>query len=267
MAIKLTPCGELARQHDPDRFFLTALADPSGTVAQHLWALIAFNYEISRTRETVSDTTIGLIRLQWWRDALGAIYSGQAALQQDVISALAEAIRLYKLPQEQFETLIYGREFDLEDRLPASLDGLMNYADYTHTPLVRLCLLALGSQEECRDIAMAYAITGLLRAVLYHARQRRCYLPEDLLQSANVSTTLLYDLKEQTGLAHVIESVAQQVEQLLHATQPQHKYLKGMKALTRLYLKQMRACDYNPFKPAWVKPVPFKEVRVLLAAL
>ena len=71
MAEKLPYTGTLAQQHDPDRFFLTLLQP--APVRPALWALLAFNYEVAKTREVVSDPTLGFMRLQWWREALEKI--------------------------------------------------------------------------------------------------------------------------------------------------------------------------------------------------
>ena len=63
-------CAELVRRQDPDRFFADLFAPAAAR--PHLFALHAFNVEVGRIRETVSQPLPGEIRLQWWRDvALG----------------------------------------------------------------------------------------------------------------------------------------------------------------------------------------------------
>src|ERR1700759_2884419 len=59
------------RQHDRDRS-QTALFAPAER-RDALFALYAFNYEVARIRESVREPMLGLIRLQWWRDALAGI--------------------------------------------------------------------------------------------------------------------------------------------------------------------------------------------------
>ena len=56
------------RRLDPDRYLLAMLA-PENTRAA-LFSIYAFNTEIARIRESVSEALLGHIRLQWWRDAL-----------------------------------------------------------------------------------------------------------------------------------------------------------------------------------------------------
>ena len=57
---------------DNDRF-LTALF-AAAAEREALFALYAFNIEIAKTRETVSEPLIGQMRLQWWRDAIDEIF-------------------------------------------------------------------------------------------------------------------------------------------------------------------------------------------------
>src|SRR3546814_19441352 len=58
---------------------------------EHLFALYAFNHEVAKTAEVVSEPMIGRIRLQWWRECLDGIYDG-AARQHEVVQPLAEPI-------------------------------------------------------------------------------------------------------------------------------------------------------------------------------
>ena len=234
MSKTLSYCGTFSKKNDPERFFLSLLAPVH--VQERLWALLAFNQEIAKTREVVTDTTIGLIRLQWWRDALEKIYTDGEILKNEVVLGLAEAIRASTLPQEQFETLIYAREFDVEDRAPATLEGLEKYAEFTSVPLLQLLLKVMQAEEDVTDLAIVYSMTGLLRSVLYHARQRRCYLPADLLEQAGISQTALFDLKPGEKFPQVIRAVAAAAEKHIEAARPSCPYTKGMKKLAGLHL-------------------------------
>lgn len=262
MTNSLTYCGQFAKDNDPDRFFLSLLTDKP----EDIWPLLAFNAEIAKTREVVTDTTIGLIRLQWWRDALDKFYADGTILQHEIVKDLARVIKIYDLPKENFESLLYAREFDLEDVLPASLEGLINYADYTHTPLLQLINRVLGVNEDTRPLAIAYTLIGLLRAVLYHARQHRCFLPQDVLTDETVNLSVLYDLKPQPQLSAVITKVAAQARIYLIGSAPNSAYMRGMKKMTTLYLRQIIKYKYDVFDARWINPPQFKELRVTFAA-
>ncbi len=261
----LSYTGFQSRLHDPDRFLLSLLAEKERQA--DLWPLIAFNYEIAKTREIVTDTNIGLIRLQWWRDALEKIYAGGEVAPNEIVEGLAVSIKKYDLPLELFNALLYAREFDLEDVCPASMEGLIHYADFTHTPLVQLILKVLGEKEdECRASAISYTLVGLMNGILFHARQKRCYLPSDLMQEEGVDLGALYELKPHASLPGVVEQICNQAGIYLFASKPKSKFLRGMDKMTALYLKRMKQCGYDPFEKDWIKPPAFKELRVALAA-
>ena len=61
-----SPLAALVRRHDRDRY-QTALFAPADR-REAIFALYAFNYEIARVREIVTQPMLGQIRLQWWRE-------------------------------------------------------------------------------------------------------------------------------------------------------------------------------------------------------
>jgi len=178
-------CENQVKHHDRDRY-LTALFSPADR-RPGLFALYAFNLEVAKIREMVSEPLLGQIRLQWWREALEGIYGG-APRRHLVVEPLAETIHRYHLPQVAFEVLIDWRERDLNDEAPETLDDLIAYAAGTSSTLVSLALQTLGVGEDeiaAHDtgyhVGIAWALAGLLRARPQHADQGRNYLPAGLV--------------------------------------------------------------------------------------
>ncbi|MCF8496334.1 MAG: squalene/phytoene synthase family protein [Alphaproteobacteria bacterium] len=259
----IDPCGALVRAHDPDRFLLSLFAPPESR--PDLWALFAFNHEIGKTREVVNETRLGLIRLQWWREAVGALYEGGAVPAHEILQALDRTIRARGLPREAFESLIYAREFDLEDVLPSTLEGTLRYAEMTSAPLMSLAVRATGVDPEgepVREVAVNYALAGLLRAVPFHARQRRCFLPENLLRREGVDLSELYGGRPAGGLARVVEGVAGCFQPAL---KPRSPFLKAAQALSALYMRQIAGEKFDVFSPGMRRPPAFRELRVATA--
>ena len=73
------------RRHDPDRFLTALFAPPEKRDA--LLTLYAFNHELARAREAVSEPPLALIRLQWWREVVEG-----ARRRHEVAEPLAAAI-------------------------------------------------------------------------------------------------------------------------------------------------------------------------------
>ncbi len=204
-----SPCAEQVRRHDPDRY-LCALFAPAAR-REALFALYAFNDEIARTREQVSEPMLGLIRLQWWRDAVAAIYNGKPP-KHDVAEALAAAVAAGGLERAEIDRLIDSRERDLDDEPPADLAALEEYAEATSATLARLAVGVLGggavAREAAGHVGIAWALTGLLRAVPFHAGAGRLYLPADLLAAAGITRGEVFAGRSPAGLSVVAKQVA-----------------------------------------------------------
>lgn len=186
-------CAGRVRRHDRDRF-LTALFAPADR-RPGLIAVYAFNLEIAGVRETVSEPVIGLIRLQWWRDALDGIFGGTPPAHQ-VAGRLAVAVRRHGLSRACIEAAIDARAGDLEGHQPPTVEALEAYAAATSAGISQLALEVLGAGDgdaarAGRHVGIAWALAGLLRAVPAHARQRRVYLPVSSCRAAGLDVDSL----------------------------------------------------------------------------
>jgi phytoene synthase len=201
----LSPLAALLRRHDRDRY-LTALFAPADRRAA-LLALYAFNYEIAKIRETVSEPILGRIRLQWWRENLDAAFGARPERHHEVMTPLSEAIARFNLSRAHFERLLDARELDLVPEPPADLAALEAYCEGTSSRILWIALEILDLGEDraaaaaAREIGVAYAIAGLLRAVPFHARAKRLYIPSDVIASAGVDVASLFELKGSPSLA------------------------------------------------------------------
>ena len=259
----LSYCGELVRKHDPDRFFMSLMQPADRREA--LWALYAFNYEIAKTREVVTDTTLGLIRLQWWRDGITEIYDGKDVRQNEILPTLALAIKDYDLPQKLFEDLCYAREFDLEGVIPADMAGLLNYAAFTAVPLNSLALKILGQGDDALEaISQAYALVGLAKAVPFHASQQRCYMPADLLAAQEIPERAVYEFKAQDAIKPVVKGVVAQSEVLLKGCKPSSKWLKLHRKAALMVCKQLKFNDFDVFSGKAIEKPVFFHLRLFL---
>lgn len=199
------------RRLDRDRF-VTALFAPAER-REALFGLYAFNLEVARVRELVTEPLLGRIRLQWWRDTLAALFE-QTAVAHPVAEALAAAMKRFPLSQAPFDRLIDAREADLEDRPPADLPALEAYAEGTSSTLNTLALdiLEVGGEAAlgaARHIGIAWALTGLLRAVPYHAAAGRLYLPSLMLASHGVAQEDVLAGRTSPGLVRLGEALVQ----------------------------------------------------------
>lgn len=205
-----TYCADQIRRYDHDRYLCALFANAADQT--RLFALYAFNLEIARVREIVSEPVIGQMRLQWWRDTLAEFAAGQVRAHP-VAQALSQAVAGRPVRPELFERLLTAREFDLTDEPPADIDALEGYALDTSAALLQAGLDLLGVQhgaadEAAREVGLAWGLLGLLRAVPFHARQRRLYLPDDLLRQAHIDREQLFEGRARDAMKGVARQVA-----------------------------------------------------------
>ena len=150
MADTLTYSAAESRRLDRERFIACLFAPAEKREA--LFALIAFNLEIAKIRETVSEVMIGHIRLQCWRETIEGIYAGTVR-KHAVAEALAQAIEAAGLPRAAFDRMIDARAADLDEVPPETLAQLETYAGDTAGELAILIAKTLEADESVQAAA------------------------------------------------------------------------------------------------------------------
>ena len=259
MAPQLSPVGALARAADYDRY-LSAVFTP-GARREALFALIAFNHEIARIPEAVSEPMLGRIRLQWWREVLDAVYAGEPTRRHEVAVPLADAIRSCRLDRAPFDALLEAREEDLESEGPADLAALERNAAATGGSVAELMVRACGADagpalEAGQRVGTAWALIGTLRAAPHAAAQGRVTLPDDLLAEAQFTADDLRTGRGFERFAIVAEPVAGRAAALLalarQARRAVPRQCLGVLLVARLadlYLARLRRAAWDPRDP------------------
>jgi NADH dehydrogenase [ubiquinone] 1 alpha subcomplex assembly factor 6 len=277
----LAPVAEMVRRHDHDRF-QTGLFAPARK-RDALFALYAFNYEIARVRETVTEPMLGQIRLQWWREVVETAYAGTAPRQHVVALALTEAIREFALTRSEFDRLIDSRERDLDPAPPSTLTALEDYAEGSSAPLAILALEVLGERSAparavAREVGIGYALAGLLRAIPFHAAAGRYYIPVDVAARARIDLREIrlspgHSTEHSTLWAAVAEIAAVASRHLAaalekRATIPRSAIAAVLPAVVASrFLARLRRVEYNPFDPQLARPDTMQAWRLALATL
>ena len=162
------------RAGDQDRYWGALLAPDQ--VCADLLALYAFHLEIAQIPEQVSEPQLGEIRLEWWREALSSALTGGTA-DHPVLRPLAAAAASHALPPALLEGMITARSFDLAREPMPDFAALWDYLAATAGAVFRLGAQIAGvpdgAPEASKHAAIAYGLTGLMRALPYHAAAKR----------------------------------------------------------------------------------------------
>jgi phytoene synthase len=256
------------RRHDAERWRTTLFA--KGEARAGLVALYAFNVEIARVRETVSEAILGQIRLQWWREALAEIAAGGAVRKHPVVAALAAA----KPDTGRLVRLVDARERDLDETPFADLAELEAYARATSGELTQAAFALTGHGEHpaAADIGTAYGLAGLLRALPHFSRARRCILPDALVAQAGLTHERIHDGKAGEALAAAVEPVARRARDLLAdaraAGVPKAAFAAALPArLATMWLDRLARHGHDAFAGGLQAPHPADIWRLFFANL
>ena len=251
-------CTELVRAHDFARYATTLFAP----VAQRraLLALYAFNVEILRVREQVSQPLPGEIRMQWWTDMLAG--AGHGGVEGNPVAAeLLLAIRNHRLSVGRLSRLIDEHQFDLyNDPMPtmAALDG---YLGDTSSALFSLGADIAGLQSPeiehlARHAGLAQGIAQVIAALPLDASRRQLFVPLQLLEqhgsgmeevfAGRQTPTLRAALDRLIGeaRAHLKTALA-----LLENAPPEVRPVFLQLSLVARDLERMTRADTDPFVP------------------
>jgi 15-cis-phytoene synthase len=252
-------CAELVRAADRDRY-LAALFAPAAHRGA-LFALSAFNCEVTRVREAAREPLPGEIRLQWWSDVLSGERDGEASANP-VAAALRETITRYGVDVAALIDLIEAHRFDLYDEPMPTIADLEDYTRRTSSVLLALTAKSLSGadvSEAAAPCGIAYGIAALLRAFPVHCARGQLYVPLDLLERHNVHTGDVSAGRTSAGLNAALAELRQLARNHLAAAQrrllelPQQALPAFLPvALTAQSLRRLDRCD--AFSPVEIAP-------------
>ena len=234
----------IAKSGDPDRS-LAALFAPREARAD-LFALIAFNVELARIAEIVTEPGLGAIRLQWWHEAIDRA-ARDAATGHQVADAIGAAMRKGKLSRARINALIDARNFDIETRIMPDWAALEAHLAATSGGLFALGGECLGSrgpslEKAATQAGLAYGLTGLMRALPVHAVSGRVYLPADALLRHGTSPEAILAGKSSHGLLAVLADLRLKARQALAESS---RHVARLDANTRAAFRPL--CLVDPY--------------------
>ncbi|CAB1445916.1 unnamed protein product [Pleuronectes platessa] len=252
-------CLQLVRSRDYDGF-VSSLLLPEDARRSSL-ALRAFNVELAQVKDSVSQKTIGLMRMQFWKTAIEEIYRDEPP-NQPVTAELWRAARKHSLTKRWLLRIITDREKDLDDRAYRNLQELETYSENTQSSLIYLLLECLGFKNVHADhaashIGKAQGIVTCLRATPYHSSRRKVYLPMDVCMLHGASQEDFIRGSREQNVRDVVYDIASQAHvHLQHARSFSHNVPAAATAAflqtvgLEDFLQRVRRADFDIFHPS-----------------
>ncbi|KAM4601494.1 NADH dehydrogenase (ubiquinone) complex I, assembly factor 6 [Polymixia lowei] len=266
-------CMDLVRSRDYDGF-VSSLLLPEEARRSSL-ALRAFNVELAQVKDSVSQKTIGLMRMQFWKTAIEEIYRDDPPLQP-VSSELWRAVRQHYLTKRWILRIITEREKDMEDRAYRNLQELEAYSENTQSSLIYLLLECLGVKDVHADhaashIGKAQGIVTCLRATPYNSSRRKVYLPMDVCMLHGASQEEFIRGSREQKVRDVVYDIASQAHVHLQHARSFSRNVPAAAAPAFLqtvvledYLQRVRRADFDVFHPSLQKRNPLLPIQLYL---
>ncbi len=268
----LSLCAQEVRRYDWDRFLLTLFAPLE--VREDIYTLLAFNTEISKIAEIVSEPLLGQIRIKWWQDVIDQIYDGRidGTRGHYIVDHLPKLIQKRRLTKSLIDQLIEARSIEFSDWPPKNVEALLRYVHGTSSVLNILLLEIIGKnnglEEKASDLGIAWGLTNLIRAFPAMVRQDRSPLPANFFAVEQDFTRFNSDL------GRAIESISLLARNYLaksRATKSRsgrnHRSIFLSSNLTDYYLNQIFKTGYNPYSLKTGSGRVYRQIIVGLGAL
>jgi phytoene synthase len=258
-------CADLVRTHDFVRYASTLFMP--GPERRALLSIYAFNVEISRVHEQVSQPLPGEMRLQWWTDMLAGTEHG-AVEGNPVAAELSQTIRKHRLPAETLSRLIEEHQFDLYNDPMPSMAALEGYLDDTASALFSLaaCVVVRPSEEIehlARHAGLAQGMAGVIAALGRDASRQQLFLPLQLLQQHGSSKEEVFAGKPTPNIRAAINQLAGEAQEhlntaftLLADVPSEVRPIFLPLANVRRELNLMARADIDPFLPKAASRLP-----------
>ena len=251
-------CAGLVRTHDFGRYAATLFVPADQRRA--LLAIYAFNVEISRVREQVSQPLPGEIRLQWWTDMLAG--AGHGGVEGNPVAAeLNLAIRNWRLPVERLSRLIDEHQFDLYNDPMPTLAALEGYINDTSSALFSLGAGIAGWQSPeidhlARHAGLAQGMAQAMAALPLDASRRQLFVPLQLLESHGSGMEEVFAGRQTPKLRAALDQLVGEARghlnaalALLASVPPEVRPVFLPLAMVSRDLDRMSRADNDPFVP------------------
>jgi phytoene synthase len=254
----VTFCANLVRSHDFPHYAATLFAPAAERRA--LLALYAFNVEIVRVRDQVSQPLPGEIRFQWWTDLFSGLVHGSAE-GNPVAAELLRAIRDFELPVEPLSLLVDEHQFDLYNDPMPTMTALEGYLAATSSALFALAARIMGAASDAaehlaRHAGLAQGIAQVVANLPRDSAHRQLFLPQQFLTSHGCVMEDVFAGKETPGLHAVLDQLIGETRQHLATASSLLAQLPPSARAAFLPLSQARAeldrlarPGRNPFAP------------------
>ncbi|EGD76258.1 hypothetical protein PTSG_00961 [Salpingoeca rosetta] len=273
-------CRNVVRQSSREHYLTTMLLPR--TAENAVFAVRAFNAQISRVRDEAREPGAVKMRFLFWNDVVNGL-KGQttnptsALVAHPVAKALDITATQHNLTVSFLKQLVRAREAHSDDSPFQTMKDAENYAEHTCSSLYYLTLECMGIRDQHADhvashIGRAEGLVTLLRGLPHMASQGKLRLPLDVCAKHGVVQQDVLRGNITPAVQDAVHAIASEAVLHLNTARsmmdqiPQHARTCFLPSVClNLYLNQLLAVDFDPMHPTLLKPQGLLPLRLLWA--
>ncbi|XP_022185750.2 NADH dehydrogenase (ubiquinone) complex I, assembly factor 6 [Nilaparvata lugens] len=213
-------CAGLVRKFDYENFICTLLLNSN--TRSLAFAVRAFNIEVARVQDNVSDMKIGRMRLQFWLETIDSIFKNEVR-DHPVVQELHRALLNHKskeLFKKNLKSLVTSRIEPITSSTFKTLEDMERYSELSVSPVHYMILQGAGMSNVHADhaashLGKAQGLMNLMRSLPHAAKTRVLPLPQDLLIKHGLSQEKVIRGQGGGSLRDVVFDVASRAKQHL----------------------------------------------------
>ncbi len=208
---------KLVRDHDRDRYVAALFLDKR--YQTKIFPILAFNVELERIPQIVTEPQLGEIRLQWWRDTLEKIARGER-VGHPVADSMAVTLARSDISTVSLLEMIDARSFDISRTIFPDFNALNSYFNKTTGAVFSLSEQIIldnkiSSRELVERAGRAYGLMQIMKLLPYHTASGRIFIPQDILNEFGVDRVQLLGGQESSGLNRMLTDLRNRCRQEL----------------------------------------------------
>lgn len=255
-------CLNSIKTNDYDNFMCTLLLPKE--VRSCAIAVRAFNVEIAKVCEQVTQVQIGLMRLKFWEETVESFYTKaeKPVPKHPVAIELYNAVQRFKLTKRYLNTLISCRANNIDRNSFATLEDLEKYAEQSVSNVYYLMLEGCGVRNVHADhaashLGKAQGILQQLRSTPLAKQLNLIPFPQSILTKHHVSHEDIFRSGGDQRLSDCTYEVAtrsyqhlQKANNLLATVPAEGRCALRLNAVVvEEHLRRLQAVRYNAFDP------------------
>jgi squalene synthase HpnC len=265
-------CRRLARTHY-ENFSVATWFLPKG-LRQHFFNIYAYCRISDDLGDEVGEPNASLRLLDEWQSELEACYQGNP--RHPVFVALAETVRQFDIPKQEFADLLTAfRQDQRVTRFPTFKD-VLDYCRYSANPVGHLVLYLCGYRDQERQALSDFTCTALQLAnfwqdVTVDYEKGRIYIPLEDLRRFEVTEEDIAGRRNTAAFCEMMRFEVDRARDWFHRGLPlvqkvDHELAIDIELFSRGGLEVLRAIKTQGYKVLGQRPSISKGRKVALVA-